>query len=77
MITKEQMLDLEQELISLAEKHKAEYSNQMRDYEDAPFFAIYKHNVPVLADIRMLAEKYGVQDAVCSEPSWGYVALEF
>ena len=68
---------MEQDLITLANNHNAEYSNQLTDYDDFPCFTILKHNVPTIADMRMLAEKYGVSDVLVSDGSWGYVALDF
>lgn len=76
-MTKNEFLRLEQELIGIAKRHNAEFNDRMSDFDEIPFFIINKHNVPVLADMRMLAERYGISDAVDSQPSWGYVALDF
>ena len=56
-MNKETYKQMEQELITLANNHHAEYDNYLFDFEEAPFFTVHKHNVPTLADMRMLAEK--------------------
>lgn len=66
---------LETELIALAETHKCEYSNHLHDEDDERCFTFLKYNVPLLADVRMLAEKYGLDDCVETDGGWGYVAL--
>lgn len=69
---------MQQDLISLAKSHNAEYIDSLTDFDDEyPCFTILKHNVPTIADMRMLAEKYGVTDVLVSDGSWGYVALDF
>ena len=75
-MNKETYKQMEQELITLANNHHAEYDNHLFDFEEAPFFTVHKHNVPTLADMRMLAEKYGFEDAIDSQPSWDFVTLD-
>lgn len=68
---------LEKELIALANSHECEYCNHIidKDEDGERTFTFLKYNVPILADVRMLAEKHGLGDCVESNGGWGYVAL--
>ena len=68
---------LEKDIQTLARNHKAEVKVTNVD-EDGDFVgSIYKSNVPLVNDARMLAEAYGLEPqlSVESDDSWGYTGL--
>ena len=73
---KQTYMQMERDLIALANNHRASYVNHLYDFDDIPYFSVMAHNVPTLADMCMLAEKYGFEDCIDSNASWGYVALD-
>lgn len=69
-----QINELEGKLAHLAEIHHCKFSV---DHEDEmPCFIFMKCNVPLLADVRMACEEYGVEDCIDSSDSWGYISVD-
>lgn len=60
------------EFINLGKSHNADV---LRGEDDA-YVTILKCNVPTLADVRMLADKFGIgYENVESSDSWGYISV--
>jgi hypothetical protein len=73
-MTELQIKEMEQKLAHLAETHHCQMIVNTED--EMPCFTFDKCNVPLLADVRMTCEEYGVQDCVESSDSWGYVGVD-
>lgn len=69
-----QIKELEGKLAHLAETHKCKFSVNHDD--DMPCFTFMKCNVPLLADVRMACEEFGVEDCIESSDSWGYIGVD-
>lgn len=69
-----QLNELELKLTNIAKMHKAEITKV--DEDNITCFVILKCNIPLLADVRIACEEYGVEDYIESSDSWGYIGID-
>lgn len=71
-----QIKELEGKLAHLAETHKCKFLVNCMNDDEMPCFYFMKCNVPLLADVRMACEEFGVEDCIESSDSWGYIGVD-